>query len=106
MRGGRTIVALALAGLLAACGGEDEDEDLGADLLDPEPTEDPTPAEDPEPTEDPEDDAESAETYEVQSGDTLIGIAEEFGVEVDDLIDANDIDDPDLLQVGEELVIP
>ena len=44
--------------------------------------------------------------YEVQVGDTLSAIAERFGVEVSDLIAANDIADPNALQVGALLRIP
>ena len=45
-------------------------------------------------------------TYVVQPGDTLSGIAELFGVSVDDIVRANNIADPNSLQVGQELVIP
>lgn len=45
-------------------------------------------------------------TYEVQSGDTLLGIAIDFGVDVDLLAARNDIDDPASLQLGQELIIP
>ena len=44
--------------------------------------------------------------YEVQVGDTLSAIAERFGVEVSDLISANDIADPNVIQAGFSLVIP
>ena len=46
------------------------------------------------------------QTYEVVEGDTLLGIAEQFGVSVDALAEANNITDPLLLQIGQELVIP
>src|SRR5262245_34700843 len=42
-------------------------------------------------------------TYTVQPGDTLIGIAEKFGVSVDDLMKANKITDPALIQIGQVL---
>jgi len=45
-------------------------------------------------------------TYVVQSGDTLGGIAIQFGVSVVDLQAANGIDDPAKLRVDQELVIP
>lgn len=50
----------------------------------------------------------AATTYTVQAGDTLIGIATQFGVSVDDLARANGIADDkrDQLQVGQVLVIP
>jgi len=42
----------------------------------------------------------------VQSGDTLLDIAQEYGVGLDRLQTANNIDDPTLLRVGQELMIP
>ncbi|MBN1872754.1 MAG: LysM peptidoglycan-binding domain-containing protein [Anaerolineae bacterium] len=45
------------------------------------------------------------ETYEVQAGDTLGGIAYEFGVSVDELRTANNLEG-DLIRVGQELFIP
>ncbi len=44
--------------------------------------------------------------YVVQPGDTLVAIAEEFGVTVQELIDANRLTNPDVLRVGQELIIP
>lgn len=46
------------------------------------------------------------ETYIVQLGDTPSSIAEKCGVDVDDLMALNGIDDPTSLQVGQELKIP
>lgn len=45
-------------------------------------------------------------TYEVQAGDTLSGIADELGVDVEALAEANDITDPDLIYPGQVLIIP
>ena len=47
-------------------------------------------------------------TYTVQSGDTLFGIAEKFGLKPETLVWGNPIlkDDPHLLQPGQELRIP
>ena len=42
----------------------------------------------------------------VQPGDKLVSIAEEFGVTVQELIDANALTNPDVLRVGQELIIP
>lgn len=42
----------------------------------------------------------------VQEGDTLAGIAEQFGVTIDALMQANSITDPDNLQIGDVLTIP
>ncbi len=44
--------------------------------------------------------------YVVQSGDTLRSIAQQFGTTVDDLIDANDIEDPNLIRTGATLRLP
>jgi len=45
-------------------------------------------------------------TYTVQAGDTLAKIAAEFGVTVEEIVEANDIEDPSLINVGQVLVIP
>jgi len=44
-------------------------------------------------------------TYTVQSGDTLYAIANKFGTTVAALTAANNIDNPNLIQVGQVLVI-
>ncbi len=44
--------------------------------------------------------------YTVQAGDTLGGIAQAYDVSLPDLMAANGIDDPNLLQIGQTLVIP
>lgn len=44
--------------------------------------------------------------YIVQPGDTLSGIAQAFGVSLQDLLAVNDIADPNLLHIGQVLVIP
>lgn len=45
-------------------------------------------------------------TYVVKTGDTLSGIADMFGVTVDDIVRVNNIADPNALQVGQVLTIP
>ncbi len=45
-------------------------------------------------------------TYIVQPGDTLNQIAENFGVSLDDLIAANNIQDANLISAGTSLIIP
>ena len=44
--------------------------------------------------------------YIVQRGDTLGEIAERFGVSVADLARANNIDNINIIEVGDELIIP
>jgi murein DD-endopeptidase MepM/ murein hydrolase activator NlpD len=46
------------------------------------------------------------ERYIVQRGDTLGIIAQRFGVKIDAILAANEIPNPDLVEVGVELVIP
>ncbi len=45
-------------------------------------------------------------TYVVEGGDTLSGIAQAYDISLEALIAANDIENPDVLQVGQTLVIP
>lgn len=44
--------------------------------------------------------------YTVQAGDTLFSIAQRFGVSLDDLVEANNISNPDEIFVDETLTIP
>jgi murein DD-endopeptidase MepM/ murein hydrolase activator NlpD len=44
--------------------------------------------------------------HTVQAGDTLIGIAKQYGISAEALQEANAILDPRRLQIGQELVIP
>jgi LysM repeat protein len=48
----------------------------------------------------------SSGTYTVSPGDSLGAIAQRFGTTVQALVDANDIADPNLIYVGQELVLP
>jgi murein DD-endopeptidase MepM/ murein hydrolase activator NlpD len=52
--------------------------------------------------------AQTAEgpSYIVQPGDTLSSIAARFNIRVDDLMNANNISDPNLLSAGQQLIIP
>lgn len=45
-------------------------------------------------------------TYTVKTGDTLSGIADLFGVTVDDIVRSNDVADANSLQIGQTLTIP
>lgn len=44
--------------------------------------------------------------YEVQEGDTLSDLADRFNTTVEELLVANDLSDPNSLQVGQQLIIP
>lgn len=44
--------------------------------------------------------------YVVASGDTLSGIADRFGTTTADIIELNDLADPDSLAIGDELLVP
>ncbi|MGJ3767328.1 LysM peptidoglycan-binding domain-containing protein, partial [Limosilactobacillus fermentum] len=45
-------------------------------------------------------------TYYVQNGDTLSGIANQFGTTVSALVSANHIYNPNVIGVGQKIVIP
>jgi LysM repeat protein len=44
--------------------------------------------------------------YVIQPGDSLSAIADRYGISVEELSQANDIADPNVIQVGQKLVIP
>jgi len=44
--------------------------------------------------------------YEVRSGDTLIAIARRYGTTVNELVEVNDLVNPDVLDTGDELFVP
>jgi LysM repeat protein len=44
--------------------------------------------------------------HSVAAGDTLLGIAILYDVEMDAIMEANDLEDPDTLDIGQDLVIP
>jgi murein DD-endopeptidase MepM/ murein hydrolase activator NlpD len=48
----------------------------------------------------------SGPVYIVQPGDTLNSIAERFGIGINDLLESNNLVDPNLISAGTELVIP
>jgi LysM repeat protein len=71
----------------------------------PSPTSAPTPSPTSAPTPSPTPEATSV-IYVVQPGDSLLAIADKFGVTAAAIRRANDIDDPNLIQVGQRLTIP
>jgi hypothetical protein len=58
------------------------------------------------PAESPAEEVEDMPRYTVQSGDTLGKISVEFDVDIPDILLANNMDNPNFLQVGQELIIP
>lgn len=50
--------------------------------------------------------ASGQETYTVQSGDTLGAIADAYDVTVDEIVAANHMENPNVLDVGDVLIIP
>jgi hypothetical protein len=51
-------------------------------------------------------DGSERRTYVVRSGDTVSEIAERFGVTVAEIVAANDLEDPDVIRIDQELEIP
>jgi D-alanyl-D-alanine carboxypeptidase len=92
------VAVFAFCTVLAACGGS-----LATPSLTASPTASGGQTSDPSPTPT----AGAVEVlYVVQDGDTLAGIADQFGVTVDAIMQANSIADADSLQVGDVLTIP
>jgi len=84
--------------------GIDENSNIvpGMDLLLPEPG-----RQLPTPTSLPTDLARGTKlTYTIQAGDTLAGIAAVFNSTVDEIIAENELDDPNAIFVGQQLIIP
>ena len=100
LAGALAVAALALfflPALLGVGGGDDPTATPSASIAPATPTPEPTP--EPEPT---------PQTYVIQEGDTLSGIAREFGLTLDELLAANTetIENPDRISVGDEIIIP
>jgi LysM repeat protein len=49
---------------------------------------------------------EKTETYTVKSGDSLGVIAQRYGISLEQLIKANDLANPNILEVGQVLTVP
>lgn len=45
-------------------------------------------------------------TYKIQPGDSLSSIAQKFGITVDDIVKANNIENPNEIFAGQEIIIP
>jgi LysM repeat protein len=91
------VVCLVLAAMLPLAGcnrGSDE----------AQPTAPPSPAA-PAPAPSPSPSPEN-ETYTVVSGDTLSEIAQRFDTTVEAIMQANDLDNPDVLGIDDKLIIP
>lgn len=67
------------------------------------PTASPTATPVPEPTATP---TPTVVIYKVVPGDTVSKIAQQYGITIDDIVKANKLADPRMLQVGQELIIP
>ncbi len=104
----RTVfAAVALSLALTACGGDDSSEGERPDIEDSAtPTEVVIETPEPTPTAVPADPSIGRLTYEVASGDTLGSIATDFGVPLGAIISVNDFDDPNLIGIGIEVIIP
>ena len=107
--GGWTVWVIALALVAAACGGDD-----GGGGGDGQASAPPSDAQtaatgatvSEQATDGGADGSTGAQTYVVRSGDTLSEIARRFDTSVQALVEANDIADPDVIDVGQELTIP
>ncbi len=98
--------------LLASCGNGDDATPTASPSVSlsvpaaPAAASEATPSAAPATTPTPPEETQSPRTYVVESGDNLTSIAERLGTTVEELVAANDIEDPDIINVGSELVIP
>lgn len=69
----------------------------------PSPTTAPTPTISPEPSATP---TVGTITHKVQKGENLIGIAEHYGTTVQSIVRANGLANPDVIYIGQRLIIP
>lgn len=108
-RGGWTVWVIMFALGVAACSGDDGGGG-GADQASAPPSEAQTTAPgatvSEQATDGGVDESGGGQTYVIRSGDTLSEIARRFDTSVEALVEANDIADPDVIDVGQELTIP
>lgn len=71
-------------------------------LIEITPVDSPTPAP-PSPTAGP---VGAPTTYKIQPGDSLSSIAQKFGITVDDIVKANNIENANEIYAGQEIIIP
>lgn len=105
----RTLITLLIVGAVVLGGCGDGDGEADGQPTEPVPTAPATATEPPvDEAEDDQADSDESEqrTYRVRSGDTLSAIAERFDTTVRALVRANDIENPNEIRAGEELVIP
>ena len=127
LRTGLAASVMAAALVVSACNGDDEDldpdapaavpdengddgdTDSDADTVADDELNDDADVDEPEPTETEDelpDLPDGGLAYTVEAGDTLSTIAAQFDLSAADLIEANDLTDPDQLSPGDELIIP
>lgn len=99
-----SLVALAAAALSAGCGGSGDSDD-SPDLSRIVTATLPNPLPEPFIVDEVQSQPRGA-SYTVQAGDTISTIADQLGSTVEEIIEANDIDDPRQLFVGQVLIIP
>jgi len=104
----RLAIGLVTLGLVAACGGGATPTIAPTPVLTPTPSDLLAPsepsAEPSSPTEEPT--ASAGTKYKVRKGDTMWAIAQEFGISLKALREANPDVDPKQMRVGTVLVIP
>lgn len=96
---GAAALALFFLPALLGIGGGDEDASPSPSSTQAAVTPLPSPTPEPEPT---------PQIYVIKTGDTLSAIAREFGITLDQLLEANrdTIEDPNKISVGDEIIIP
>lgn len=103
------LIALVLCVLLGACGAQPTATPTPEPTATTRPTATathtpvPTPTHTPTPTLVP---TPTVTIYVVQAGDVLGAIAKRFGTTIEAIAAANGITDPDLIRIGQELIIP